>query len=148
MGDIRQEGGGGYAIRTIEPSNHGSVIAVLDEWWGAWHMAPILPKLFARLCLEAFQSGLSWLTILRKRNAFRAAFADFRIAAVARFGSEEVERLLCDEGIVRNRRKVDAAIHNAERTLDVIDEYGSFAAFLWTFKPAEQAAPAQALTAG
>lgn len=117
-------------------------LAYHDEEWGR----PVLDddRLFERLCLEAFQSGLSWLTILRKRNAFRAAFADFRIAAVARFGSEEVERLLCDEGIVRNRRKIDAAIHNAGRMLEVIDECGSFAAFLWTFKPAEHATPRSA----
>ena len=76
--------------------------------------------LFERLCLEAFQSGLSWLTILRKREAFRAAFAGFDAAAVAAFGPADVERLLGDAGIVRNRAKIEAAINNAGRVLEVI----------------------------
>ena len=77
------------------------------------------PGLFERLCLEAFQSGLSWLTILRKRAAFRAAFAGFDPDAVARFGSGDVERLMTDAGIVRNRAKIEAAIANARVTVDL-----------------------------
>jgi len=92
---------------------------------------------FERLCLEAFQSGLSWLTILRKRPAFRAAFADFRVAEVAAFGPVGVARLMNDAAIVRNRRKIEAAVHNAGRCLEVIDECGSLAALLWRFRPAE-----------
>jgi DNA-3-methyladenine glycosylase I len=81
-----------------------------EEWGKPVHDADAL---YERLCLEAFQSGLSWLTILRKRERFRAAFAGFRIASVARFGERDVERLLGDPGIVRNRAKIVAAIANA-----------------------------------
>ncbi|MEU6189868.1 DNA-3-methyladenine glycosylase I [Nocardia sp. NPDC047038] len=94
--------------------------------------------LFERLCLEAFQSGLSWLTILRKRPAFRAAFADFSITRVAEFGDDDVARLMADAGIVRNRLKIDAAIANARvaRDLDVgLDE------LLWSFAPLPRPRP-------
>lgn len=88
--------------------------------------------LFERLCLEAFQSGLSWRTILAKRPAFRAAFAGFHIAAVARFTEDDAVRLMSDAGIVRNRRKIDATIHNAgvaEALSDSLDQ------LLWSFAP-------------
>jgi len=98
-------------------------------------------RLFEHLCLEGFQSGLSWLTILRKREAFRAAFAGFSPAAVAAFGPGDVARLLDDAGIVRNRRKIEAAIVNAGRTLELIAREGSLAAFFWSFRPARHAAP-------
>jgi DNA-3-methyladenine glycosylase I len=88
--------------------------------------------LFERLCLEAFQSGLSWLTILRKRPAFRAAFAGFSIDAVAGFGDADVQRLLGDAGIVRNRAKIDAAIPNA-RAAQQVDQ--GLDALLWSFAP-------------
>ncbi|WP_051407017.1 DNA-3-methyladenine glycosylase I [Nocardia sp. CNY236] len=94
--------------------------------------------MFERLCLEAFQSGLSWLTILRKRPAFRAAFAGFSIADVAEFGEADVDRLMSDTGIVRNARKIDAAIGNARvaRELDVgLDE------LLWSFAPPPRPRP-------
>jgi DNA-3-methyladenine glycosylase I len=97
--------------------------------------------LFEHLCLEAFQSGLSWLTILRKREAFRKAFAGFRIDEVAAFGEAEVERLLGDAGIVRNRRKILAAIENARRALELIAEQGSLAALIWSFRPHPRQAP-------
>ena len=84
--------------------------------------------LYERLCLEAFQSGLSWLTILRKREAFRAAFAGFEIDRVAAFGSGDVKRLLADEGIVRNRAKIEAAIANARAVAELRDEGESLAA--------------------
>ncbi len=114
-------------------------IAYHDEEWGR----PVLSddSLFERLTLEAFQSGLSWLTILRKRPAFRAAFADFSVAAVAAFGEEDRARLLADAGIVRNRLKVDAAIANARAALPVIEEHGSLAAFFWRFRPNTREAP-------
>ncbi|HEX8630265.1 MAG TPA: DNA-3-methyladenine glycosylase I [Catenuloplanes sp.] len=92
--------------------------------------------LFERLTLEAFQSGLSWLTILRKREAFRAAFAGFAIPAVAAFGPADVARLLRDAGIVRNRAKIDAAVTNARAALAVP---GGLAALLWSFAPAPRA---------
>jgi DNA-3-methyladenine glycosylase I len=94
--------------------------------------------LFERLCLEAFQSGLSWLTILRKREAFRAAFAGFRIEAVATFGLADVERLMADAGIVRNRRKIEAAIGNA-RAAAALDT--PLSDLLWSFAPPPRPAP-------
>ena len=107
-----------------------------DEEWGR----PVrdADALYEKLCLEAFQSGLSWLTILRKREAFRAAFAGFEIAAVARFGPADVERLMADAGIVRNRAKIDAAIANARAAAE-IDDLGGL---IWSFAPDPDARPA------
>ena len=93
-----------------------------------------------RLTLEAFQSGLSWLTILNKRQAFRAAFAGFDADAVAAYGPADVERLMADVGIVRNRRKVEAAITNARATV-ALREQGGLEAFLWSFRPEPGPAP-------
>ena len=92
-------------------------------------------RLFEKLCLEGFQSGLSWRTILNKREAFRAGFAGFDFNAVARFGAADVARLLADPGIVRHRGKIEAAIHNAGRCVALIAETGSLAAYLWRFEP-------------
>ena|SRR5215211_450691 len=92
--------------------------------------------LYERLCLEAFQSGLSWLTILRKREAFRAAFAGFSIEAVARFGEADVDRLLSDASIVRNRAKIEATIANARAASDV-----PLAELVWSFRPPPRPAP-------
>ncbi|MGK8501218.1 DNA-3-methyladenine glycosylase I [Nocardia asiatica] len=106
-----------------------------NEWGKPLHGDDAL---FERLCLEAFQSGLSWLTILRKRPAFRAAFAGFSIERVADFGADDVARLMADAGIVRNRSKIDAAIANARvaRDLDVgLDE------LLWSFAPPPRPRP-------
>ncbi|HEX7745538.1 MAG TPA: DNA-3-methyladenine glycosylase I [Micromonosporaceae bacterium] len=106
-----------------------------DDEWGR----PLRgdDALFERLTLEAFQSGLSWLTILRKRAAFRAAFAAFRIEVVAGYGEADVVRLLGDPGIVRNRAKIEAAIANARAALDLPD---GLATLLWRFAPAPRAA--------
>jgi DNA-3-methyladenine glycosylase I len=90
-------------------------------------------RLFEKLALEGFQSGLSWLTILRKRENFRAAFAGFSVPAVAAFGSDDVERLLGDAGIVRHRGKIEATISNARECLSLADEFGSLAAYVWGF---------------
>ena len=95
--------------------------------------------LFERLCLEAFQSGLSWITILRKRPAFRAAFAQFSITAVAAFSEADATRLMADSGIVRNRMKVDAALHNARVAADLPD---GLAALLWSYAPPPRPRPA------
>lgn len=95
--------------------------------------------LFERLCLEAFQSGLSWLTILRKREAFRTVFAGFRIAAVAEFGPGDEARLLADPGIVRNRAKITAAIGNARAALELP---GGLAKLLWSYAPEPRSRPA------
>ena len=92
-------------------------------------------RLFEKICLEGFQAGLSWLTILRKRENFRRAFRGFEIPAVARFNRRSVERLLRDAGIVRHRGKIESALNNARRAREVIDEYGSLAAFIWRYEP-------------
>jgi DNA-3-methyladenine glycosylase I len=92
-------------------------------------------RLFEKLCLEGFQSGLSWLTILRKRDGFRRAFADFDVHVVARYGSRDVERLLADASIVRHRGKIEAAIANAQRCCELVEEEGSLARYVWSFEP-------------
>jgi DNA-3-methyladenine glycosylase I len=91
--------------------------------------------LFEKLCLEGFQSGLSWRTILAKRENFRAAFHNFEIDKVARFGARDVARLLKDEGIVRHRGKIEAVINNAKRARELVKKEGSLAAFLWRYEP-------------
>ena len=98
-------------------------------------------RLFEKLSLEGFQSGLSWLTILRKRENFRRAFKSFDIDAVARFTPRTVERLLQDAGIVRNRAKIEATVNNARRCLELIEEFGSLAAYVWKFEPDEASRP-------
>ncbi|MDT7784734.1 MAG: DNA-3-methyladenine glycosylase [Pseudonocardiales bacterium] len=95
--------------------------------------------LYERMSLEAFQSGLSWITILRKRPAFRAAFGDFDPKLVAEFGPADVERLMADAGIVRNRMKIDAAIHNARV---IVSEGVDLDALLWSFAPVDHVRPA------
>jgi DNA-3-methyladenine glycosylase I len=99
-------------------------------------------RLFEKLTLEGFQAGLSWLTILRKRERFRQAFAGFDPPAVARFGDREVDRLLADAGIVRNRAKIEATIGNARRYPDLVGEFGSLAAYVWRFEPDPATRPA------
>ncbi|MDT8999960.1 DNA-3-methyladenine glycosylase I [Paucibacter sp. APW11] len=103
-----------------------------DEEWG-FPVADDI-RLFEKICLEGFQSGLSWRTILAKRPAFRAAFAGFDFHRVARFGEADVERLLQDAGIVRHRGKIEAAIHNASRALELVAEQGSLAAYFWRYE--------------
>lgn len=105
-----------------------------DTEWGM----PVRDEqgVFERLSLEAFQSGLSWATILRKRPTFRAAFADFSPEVVATFGDEDIERLMADAGIVRNRAKILATIRNARATLELRDDpEGDLAAYVWSFQP-------------
>jgi DNA-3-methyladenine glycosylase I len=108
-------------------------VAYHDDEWGR----PVVDddRLFEKLCLEGFQSGLSWLTILRKRDGFRRAFAGFRVEAVALFGAGDVERLMGDPSIVRHRGKIEAAIGNAAAAARVQDEVGSLAALVWSFEP-------------
>ena len=98
-------------------------------------------RLFEKICLEGFQSGLSWITILRKRDNFRSAFKDFDPAVVARFGARDVQRLLGDAGIVRHRGKIESTINNAKRALELIDERGSLAAYFWSWEPAAKSRP-------
>ena len=104
-----------------------------DDEWGR----PVVDdtRLYEKLCLEGFQSGLSWLTILRKRDAFRHAFAGFDAEKVARFGARDITRLLGDASIVRHRGKIEAAIANARAIVGVRDQHGSLAALCWSFEP-------------
>jgi DNA-3-methyladenine glycosylase I len=104
-----------------------------DDEWGR----PVTDdvRLYEKLCLEGFQSGLSWLTILRKRDRFREAFAGFDPERVARFGARDVERLMRDVGIVRHRGKIEAAIANARATLEVQEHSGSLGGLVWSFEP-------------
>jgi DNA-3-methyladenine glycosylase I len=92
-------------------------------------------RLFEKLSLEGFQAGLSWLTILRKRDAFRRAFAGFELERVASFGERDVARLLADAGIVRHRGKIEAVINNAGRAVELVSVEGSLARFVWGFEP-------------
>jgi DNA-3-methyladenine glycosylase I len=110
-----------------------------DDEWGR----PVRDErgLFERLSLEAFQSGLSWVTILRKRDAFRAAFADFEPDVVARFGADGVGRLLADAAIVRNRAKIEATIANARATLELREQGTPLNELLWSRRPAPTPAP-------
>ena len=97
--------------------------------------------LFEKISLEGFQSGLSWLTILRKRENFRRGFAGFEIERVARFGQRDVARLLGDAGIVRHRGKIESTINNAKRCADLVDEFGSLSNYVWRFEPDAKSRP-------
>jgi DNA-3-methyladenine glycosylase I len=110
-----------------------------DTEWGS----PVSDdrRLFEKICLEGFQAGLSWLTILRKRPNFRRAFAGFDINRVARFGSRDVARLLRDEGIVRHRGKIESTINNAKRASELRDEFSSLAAYFWRWEPDARSRP-------
>ncbi len=110
-----------------------------DEEWG-------LPvdkdqRLFEKLCLEGFQAGLSWLTILRKRDNFRRAFASFDFYKVAKFDDGDIERLVGDAGIVRHRGKIESAINNARRACEIVASEGSLAAYLWRWQPSAAERP-------
>jgi DNA-3-methyladenine glycosylase I len=125
------------------PTTDPLYVAYHDEEWGR----PVYEEhlLLERLCLEGFQSGLSWLTILRKRERFRTAFAAFRPESVARFGPPDVERLLGDAGIVRNRAKIEATIANARATVALHDAGETLRELLWSFAPAPPAPAPRAI---
>ncbi len=110
-------------------------IAYHDNEWGLPVSDDV--RLFEKICLEGFQSGLSWLTILRKREGFRKAFAKFDFRKVAKFGPEDVERLVVDAAIIRHRGKIESTINNAQRAVELQAECGSLAAFLWRYEPKE-----------
>ena len=113
--------------------SHVDYLAYHDHEWGRPVRDDV--RLFEKLCLEGFQSGLSWLTILRKRENFRRAFAGFEFERIARWNERSVARLLRDEGIVRHRGKIEATLHNARCARSLVDECGSLAAFFWRFEP-------------
>ena len=110
-----------------------------DDEWG--HAVTGDVRLFEKLCLEGFQAGLAWITILRKRESFRAAFAGFDIEAVAGFDEADVARLLADAGIVRHRGKIESTINNAGRALDLLAEHGSLHAYTQRFRPERHVQP-------
>jgi DNA-3-methyladenine glycosylase I len=110
-----------------------------DDEWGVPVHDDV--RLFEKLCLEGFQSGLSWLTILRKREGFRAAFAGFAIDRVAAFGPSDIERLLGDAGIIRHRGKIEASIANARAAQQLIAQEGSLASYIWRFLPPDSERP-------
>ena len=129
------------AAQRCWPTSDPLYIAYHDEEWGR----PVRDdaRLLERLCLEGFQSGLSWITILRKRERFREVFAGFDAQAVARFGEDDAQRLMGDAGIVRNRAKIEAAVANARATLALADAGETLTGLLWSFAPATPApAPA------
>ena len=112
-----------------------------DTEWGF----PVVDdtRLFEKICLEGFQSGLSWLTILRKRENFRAAFKQFDISSVARFTERDVRRLMADAGIVRHQGKIEAAINNARCAEQLLESHSSLAAYFWQFEPEPKTRPHQ-----
>jgi DNA-3-methyladenine glycosylase I len=142
-----------------ETTHRGDVLdrdgdGALRCWWGAeppvyrdYHDTewgrPVTDdaRLFEKISLEGFQSGLSWLTILRKRDAFRSAFSDFDLEAVAGFTEGDVSRLLGDAGIVRHEGKIRSTITNARRALELADETGSLAGYFWGYEPARASRP-------
>jgi DNA-3-methyladenine glycosylase I len=126
-------------VRCWWPGEDPLYVAYHDTEWGR----PVGDdrRLFEKLCLEGFQSGLSWLTILRKRDNFRRAFDGFEPAAIARYDERDVERLLADAGIVRHGGKIMATITNARRYAELVRETGSLAAHLWSFEPDPAARP-------
>jgi DNA-3-methyladenine glycosylase I len=114
-------------------------VAYHDREWGF----PVADdrRLFEKVCLEGFQAGLSWLTILRKREAFREGFANFEFERVAKFKARDVERLLGNAGIVRHRGKIESTINNAQRAQELAAEFGSLAAYFWRWEPVPSARP-------
>lgn len=110
-----------------------------DEEWGVPVADDI--RLFEKICLEGFQAGLSWITILRKRENFRKAFAGFHFEKVARFTEKDVQRLVQDAGIIRHRGKIEAAINNAQKVCDLIDEVGGLGWYFWSYEPETHVSP-------
>ncbi|MEM9565294.1 MAG: DNA-3-methyladenine glycosylase I [Actinomycetota bacterium] len=117
------------------PTGHDDYLAYHDHEWG--RPTTDSNRLFEKICLEGFQSGLSWLTILRKREAFRSVFAGFDIETVADFGPDDVERLLGDAGIIRHRGKIEATINNAQRACELIESEGSLVDWIWSWAVAQ-----------
>ena len=139
MSEMRVVAGDDGVVRCWWGADGEAYQAYHDLEWGFPQGDDI--RLFEKVCLEGFQSGLSWLTILRKRDNFRSAFAGFDPSVVAEFGQSDIERLLADAGIVRHRGKIEATINNAGRALELADEFGSLAGYFWSFEPERRTPP-------
>ncbi|MEO1180341.1 MAG: DNA-3-methyladenine glycosylase I [Cyanobacteria bacterium J06636_28] len=123
-------------MRCWWPGEDAQYLDYHDNEWGRPTGNDI--RLFEKICLEGFQAGLSWLTILRKRDNFRAAFSQFKFETVARYTETDVQRLLQNAGIVRHRRKIESVVNNAQRACDLVDQWGSLATYFWQYEPAER----------
>ena len=110
-----------------------------DEEWG--HPIDDDQRLFEKISLEGFQAGLSWLTILRKRENFREAFDDFDYKKIQQYNEKKIEALLQNAGIIRHRGKIEAVINNAQQMNELLEEYSSFAAYIWSFEPSDEERP-------
>ena len=126
-------------VRCFWPGEDELYLKYHDDEWGN----PVGDdnRLFEKICLEGFQSGLSWITILRKRENFRSAFHDFEIEKVAKMGDRDVDRLLQDAGIIRHQGKIRSTINNANQALKLIEEQGSLAKYFWSFEPSADERP-------
>ena len=121
----------GEPLRCDWPAGHDDYLAYHDQEWG--RPTTDEHRLFEKICLEGFQSGLSWLTILRKRERFREVFEGFDFEVVAGFTERDVERLLGDAGIIRHRGKIEATINNAQRAIELVEEVGSLSSWIWSW---------------
>ncbi|MEL7143420.1 MAG: DNA-3-methyladenine glycosylase I [Cyanobacteria bacterium J06643_4] len=145
MGEVRAKAMNGLltgedgCCRCWWPGDKADYLAYHDDEWGVPVADDI--RLFEKLCLEGFQSGLSWLTILRKRENFRQAFLGFDYEQVAKYTQADVERLLQDKGIVRHRKKIESVINNAKRACELAEAFGSLAAYFWQYEPDDSARP-------
>ena len=144
MGEVNSGADDGLVTVNATPrcfwcGEQADYVAYHDREWGR----PVSDdrRLFEKICLEGFQSGLSWLTILRKRESFRHAFADFDFERVARFDDVDIERLLGDAGIVRHRGKIVSTINNARRAVEMAESEGSLARYFWSFEPPAEERP-------
>ena len=126
-------------VRCWWPGSDDQYLSYHDHEWGYPTENDI--QLFEKICLEGFQAGLSWLTILRKRDNFRAAFSQFQFETIARYTEADVKRLLKNSGIVRHRRKIESVITNAQKACDLVDEWGSLATYFWQYEPTERRSP-------
>jgi DNA-3-methyladenine glycosylase I len=133
--------GGDGVVRCRWAGSDPLYIRYHDEEWGRPLYGDI--PLFEKLCLESFQAGLSWITVLRKRENFRRAFAGFDPEALARFTDGDTERLMHDPGIIRNRRKIEAVLHNARIMREQFGRDGTFSNYIWSFAPDEAERPAR-----
>lgn len=120
-------------VRCWWPAEHEDYLIYHDTEWGRPVRDDI--RLFEKICLEGFQAGLSWLTILRKRENFRKAFKNFDYNKVARFNEKNVEQLLKDAGIIRHRKKIESTINNAKRAKELVKEFGSLSEYFWSYVP-------------